>query len=102
MKTLVEAVNEALHQELDRDPSVLVMGEDIDGGALTDQALRSAVDAAPDGIVVVDESGTIVFVNPMVETMFGCTREELLGAPIESLVPTSAREDRFIRSFSHG
>ena len=29
MKTLVEAVNEALHHELDRDPSVLVMGEDV-------------------------------------------------------------------------
>jgi pyruvate dehydrogenase E1 component beta subunit len=29
VKTLVEAVNEALHHELDRDPSVLVMGEDV-------------------------------------------------------------------------
>ena len=29
MKTLVEAVNEALHQELERDPKVLVMGEDV-------------------------------------------------------------------------
>jgi pyruvate dehydrogenase E1 component beta subunit len=29
MKTLIEAVNEALHQELERDPSVLVMGEDV-------------------------------------------------------------------------
>ena len=29
MKTLVEAVNEALHEELERDPSVLVIGEDV-------------------------------------------------------------------------
>lgn len=29
MKTLIEAVNEALHQELERDPSVLVVGEDV-------------------------------------------------------------------------
>jgi pyruvate dehydrogenase E1 component beta subunit len=29
VKTLVEAVNEALHQELERDPKVLVMGEDV-------------------------------------------------------------------------
>ena len=29
MKTLVEAVNEALHEELARDPSVFVMGEDV-------------------------------------------------------------------------
>ncbi len=29
MRTLVEAVNMALHEELERDPSVLVMGEDV-------------------------------------------------------------------------
>jgi pyruvate/2-oxoglutarate/acetoin dehydrogenase E1 component len=29
MKTLVEAVNEALHEELERDPSVFVMGQDV-------------------------------------------------------------------------
>jgi PAS domain S-box-containing protein len=59
--------------------------------ALTDDALRSAVDAAPDGIIVVDDSGTIVFLNPTVETMFGYGRDELLGKPIEVLVPCSVR-----------
>jgi pyruvate dehydrogenase E1 component beta subunit len=29
MKTLVEAVNDALHEELERDPSVFVMGQDV-------------------------------------------------------------------------
>jgi pyruvate dehydrogenase E1 component beta subunit len=29
MKTLVEAVNQALHEELERDPSVFVMGQDV-------------------------------------------------------------------------
>ncbi len=29
MKTLVEAVNDGLHTEMERDPSVMVMGEDV-------------------------------------------------------------------------
>lgn len=69
------------------------MTDDRDvGRALTDDALRSAVDAAPDGIIVVDDSGTIVFVNPMVGTMFGYARDELLGERIERLVPSSVRD----------
>jgi PAS domain S-box-containing protein len=59
--------------------------------ALTDAALRSAVDAAPDGIVVVDENGTIVFVNPMVEQLFEYERDDLVGQSVDQLVPTAVR-----------
>jgi len=52
---------------------------------------RGLLESAPDGIVVVDRSGTIVIVNSQTERMFGYTREELLGNKIELLVPTSAR-----------
>ena len=33
IKTLREAINEALHQEMERDPTVIVMGEEVSGGA---------------------------------------------------------------------
>ncbi|MEP4378961.1 MAG: alpha-ketoacid dehydrogenase subunit beta [Alphaproteobacteria bacterium] len=33
MKTIREALNEALRQEMERDPTVVVMGEDVAGGA---------------------------------------------------------------------
>ena len=61
------------------------------GSALTDDALRSAVDAAPDGFLIVDEGGTIVFVNPMAEQLFEYAREELLGESVDRLVPLSVR-----------
>ena len=32
-KTIREAINEALRQEMNRDPSVVVFGEDVAGGA---------------------------------------------------------------------
>jgi two-component system sensor histidine kinase DevS len=60
------------------------------GSALTDDALRSAINAAPDGIVVVDEAGTIVFVNPMVEQLFEYERDELVGESGDRLVPLDA------------
>jgi PAS domain S-box-containing protein len=59
------------------------------GAALTDDALRSAVDAAPDGILVVDEAGTIVFVNPMAERLFKYERDELVGESVDRLVPVA-------------
>lgn len=49
------------------------------------------VESSPDGIVVVAD-GRIVLVNRQTEILFGYTREELLGKPVELLVPERARE----------
>ena len=47
--------------------------------------------ASPDGIVVVDETGRILDVNPMAEQLFGYSRAELVGEEIETLVPGRVR-----------
>jgi PAS domain S-box-containing protein len=52
---------------------------------------RLAVEAAPNGMVMVDEDGLIVMVNAQLEKLFGYDREELLGWPIERLVPERFR-----------
>ena len=52
---------------------------------------RSLVDAAPDAFVVVDTKGTIVLVNTQTERLFGYTRDELIGASVEMLVPPRFR-----------
>ncbi len=59
--------------------------------ALGDEALRRALDAAPDGIVIVDDDGMIVFVNPMMSTMFGYTSAELVGTNVDALLPEDLR-----------
>lgn len=46
---------------------------------------------APDGVVVIDEAGLILFANHQLELYFGYDREELLGKPIEILVPERYR-----------
>jgi PAS domain S-box-containing protein len=52
---------------------------------------RALLEAAPDAIVVVDGRGTIALVNRTTELMFGYQRAELLGQPVELLVPERFR-----------
>ena len=55
------------------------------------------IETAPDAVVVVDASGRVVLVNAQTEALFGYARDELLGAPIELLVPAHARGDHVAR-----
>ncbi len=63
--------------------------------------LRAAVDSAPSGLLVVDADGLIVLVNREVERLFGYSRDELVGQPVDILVPLSSRSHHpgFRRSF---
>ncbi|GGZ83990.1 PAS domain S-box protein [Streptomyces echinoruber] len=45
------------------------------------------LETAPDAMVIVDGTGTIRLVNAQTEALFGYGREELLGRPVELLVP---------------
>jgi len=49
------------------------------------------LEAAPDAIFVVRGDGTIALTNPMAERLFGYERSELLGQPIEMLLPEAQR-----------
>jgi PAS domain S-box-containing protein len=59
--------------------------------ARDENRFRKLLEAAPDAILEVDVQGRIVLLNQVAETMFGYSREELLGLDIESLVPAALR-----------
>jgi PAS domain S-box-containing protein len=58
---------------------------------LSNQNFAELFDAAPDAIVVVDERGIIEFANRRTEELFGWARADLIGQPIEELVPRRLR-----------
>lgn len=52
---------------------------------------RGLLESAPDAIVIVDQEGSIAFANHQMERLFGYTSAELIGKPIEVLVPERLR-----------
>ena len=57
----------------------------------SEQQWRLIVEAAPNGMLLVDEHGTIVLVNASVLHQFGYERDELLGQSVDTLVPVASR-----------
>jgi PAS domain S-box-containing protein len=57
-----------------------------------EKRLQAIVEAAPNGMVMIDEDQKITMVNSCMETMFGYLRDELLGQPLDTLFPERHRE----------
>ncbi len=67
-------------------------------GAVAESALtgvmpdvRQVIDALADGLALTRDDGEIVLVNRRCAEMFGYTKDELVGRPVESLVPAELR-----------
>lgn len=58
---------------------------------------REAFDAAPVGMLVTDGAGVMVYVNRQLELLFGYSRDELLGQPVELLIDGAARPHQLLR-----
>jgi len=63
----------------------------MDQTALTDSTFHQLLEAAPDAIVISNNNGVIILANRMTATLFGYQQEELIGKPVEVLIPKRFR-----------
>lgn len=68
------------HNDIQRRRTMKKVGE-------SEQRFRGLLNSAPDAIVIVAPSGFIELVNTQTENWFGYSREELVGQPVEILIP---------------
>jgi PAS domain S-box-containing protein len=57
----------------------------------SEERFRQVVEGAPNAMIMVDETGRIEMVNAQSESLFGYNRAELLGHPVDMLVPDRLR-----------
>jgi PAS domain S-box-containing protein len=72
---------------LERDSAKLNISE----RSLADEMFRLAVEACPNGMVIIDADGKIVMANSEIEQQFGYRGDELIGQAVDILVPERLR-----------
>ena len=88
-RLVVESRWAAQYDETGRLAGLLEVNRDITARL---QSQTAMLELAPDAIVGIGRDGLIVLVNAQVDALFGYAREELLGQPVEVLVPERFRD----------
>jgi PAS domain S-box-containing protein len=57
----------------------------------SERKFRALLESAPDAMVIAGRDGRIILVNAQTERLFGYTRNDLVGAPVELLMPERYR-----------
>ncbi len=73
---------------------------DVSDRKRAEAKFRALLEAAPDAIVGISADGSIVLLNARTEMLFGYQRAELIGRPVEMLVP-DAKGDLHPRHWAH-
>jgi len=74
---------------------------------IREKRYQQLVETAPDGVLVTDLDGHIIMANRNIARLFGYPRRQLIGQPVERLIPTHLREQHRVlrrdhaRSYSH-
>lgn len=74
---------------------------DVSQQSGAEERFQTAVESAPNGMLMIDAKGIITLVNRQIEILFGYNRNELLGQSIEILVPDEfkAHHPKFVNGY---
>jgi PAS domain S-box-containing protein len=84
--------NSVLTDPLGEVVSIQSLVLDVTDRKKAEATFRGLLDAFPDAMVIANPAGEIVLVNAQTERLFGFTRGELLGRPVDLLFPNRFRE----------
>jgi PAS domain S-box-containing protein len=77
---------------------LLGVSMDITDRKRAEELFELATEASPNGVILINDQGHIILVNSQIEKVFGYARDELIGKPVEILLPerfgTSYENDR--------
>ncbi|MEJ8849846.1 response regulator [Variovorax rhizosphaerae] len=97
-----QAVQQLLNQTQEQSASIRAQADRLEDQATALHAQQASLDAtrawyqgiveaAPDGMLIVDADGRILLANPELHRLFGYPKGELIGQPMEILVPPTSR-----------
>lgn len=69
------------------------ISRDISRQKTAEERIRKVIESAPNGFVMIDRGGQITLVNSATESLFGYARTDLIGQPVEILVPERFRPE---------
>jgi PAS domain S-box-containing protein len=69
-----------------------VISRDTSESAASEARYRGLLEAAPDAMVVVNQTGEIVLLNVQAENQFGYSRDELVGQQVKNIIPEGFAE----------
>lgn len=74
-----------------QEHNLYIVGRDITEIVHSKQLFEGVLQSAPDALVLIDSQGRIVMANKQMEAIFGYTQAELIGQPVEILIPAKYR-----------
>ncbi len=104
-KNLEDRIHERTMELQERNRATFDLLKDIEAArkelSRTEKQFRKMIEAAPSGIVMVDQQGHIILANKLIVQQFGYEAEEVIGQSIETLLPERFRERhaRFRKEF---
>jgi PAS domain S-box-containing protein len=74
-----------------RKIGVFLAARDVTEGRAAESQFKAFFEAAPDAMILISSNGAILLMNTQTERLFGYRREDLLGKPVELLIPLRFR-----------